>query len=259
MASLAAVLPLLLVLAAGAIAHTLALLLQQRGHPLQGMLTSAAGQLALLAALLGLGLRALAGAAPAAWLPQRAGQTLMLAAWLALLAFLLLGPWWRAPALGSVLPPLLMALVLVALPAAGAPITRGLPTPGAAQSAFGLLSALALTLATLGTATQLARLVEQRTTGVRDRSSSIIVATLAAAATLRVAQIGLIVGALIAGRHDILPWTIQETWLLTSTLLLALAAITAARHPRHAPLLAGAALTAIVVSSGLLPALNSRA
>lgn len=242
--------PLLLLLALAAAGHDLALRLFRRPFPFQRRLLAAAAQVALLAVLLGLGLRALGVNEPTAWLPLRSSQALPAAAWLALLAYLLAGAWWRSPGLGASLPLLLLPPVILGPLTHDASATHGLTVA--------TLGVLTLALAFLAGAGLLARALERRRLGASILSGRVVAGLLGAALVARTSQLGLLAYGWTIRAQGPPPWTLQATWLLTSWLVLLLAVAALARGRPQAPALALLSVSLLLFSVGVVAALGAR-
>lgn len=250
--------PLLLLLALAAAGHDLALRLFRRPFPFQRRLLAAAAQVALLAVLLGLGLRALGVNEPTAWLPLRSSQALPAAAWLALLVYLLAGAWWRSPGLGASLPLLLLPPVILGPLTHDASATHGLTVATALRPAVATLGVLTLALALLAGAGLLARALERRWLGASILPGRVVAGLLGAALVARTSQLGLLAYGWTIRAQGPPPWTLQATWLLTSWLVLLLAVAALARGRPQAPALALLSVSLLLFSVGVVAALGAR-
>lgn len=250
--------PLLLLLALAAAGHDLALRLYRRPFPTQRRLLAAAAQVALLAALLGLGLQTLGVNEPTAWLPLRSSQALPAAAWLALLAYLLAGAWWRSPGLGIGLPLLLLPPVILGPLTRAASATHGLTVATALRPAVTTLGVVTLALVLLACAGLLARALERRRLGASILSGRVVVGLLGAALIARTSQLGLLAYGWTVHGQGLPPWTLQVTWLLTSWLVLLLAVAALRRGRPQAPALALLSGTLILLSLSLVAAIGAR-
>jgi hypothetical protein len=213
-------------------------------------------QFALLAALVGASVRLLEVNDVAAWLPGGAARTIEAAGWLALLLFLVAGYWWRSPGLGVTLPLLTGALFVVADGMRGAtPSARGLALAPPLQPIYAVAAATALALAALGLAGLLARGLERRALGEALLGRRVVVGLLTGAAALQAGLLALAAAAWLARPRGAPLWTVQQTWLLASTLALLLAAEAGWRRrpalPALATLGAGLLLVSLAVVAGV--------
>ena len=251
--------PLLLLLGLGAVGHGLALRrLRVQPSAIQRHLLAATAQLALLGALLVIGLQTLGINVPDAWLPLRSVQVVQAAAWLALFIFLTAGAWWRSPGLGVSLPLLLLPLIIAADLARDASITRGLAVPMALRPAAASLTVLALALAILGCAGLFARLLEGRALGQPLLARRVVVGLLGGAVLTRTAQLGLLGYSWLTRRQGLPAWTLQDTWVLASWIVLLLAAYAVWRGRRQAPVLVLLGTTLLLLSAGVVAGLGTR-
>ena len=246
----------LALLALGAAGHGLALLALARTPALPIALSLAAlAQLALLAALVGASLRLLEVNDVAAWLPDGAVETVEAASWLALVLFLVAGYWWRSPGLGVTLPLLAGVLLAVAEAMREAPTARGLAIAAPMRPAYAVVAAAALALAALGLAGLLARGLERRSLGEALLDRRVVVGLLTGAAALQAALLALAGAAWLARPRGAPLWTVQQTWVLASTLALLLAAEAGWRRrpalPALATLGAGLLLVSLAVVAGV--------
>jgi hypothetical protein len=241
---------LAVLLALASAAHLVALLaLRQQRTRLAGGLASL-GQLLLLAAMVAAGLRALAVNEPLAWLPVQSEDLVETAAWLVLLVYLLGGYWWRSPGLGVTLPlatlPLaVLALVVLPVLTRDVLVTRGLPLALALRPAYGAAGTGALALAVLGLAGAAARWLERRALGAPCLAPRVVAGLLTAALLFQTGQLALAGYAWATRPRGAPVWTLQQTWLVATWLVLALTSLTAWRGRRGLTLLAG-------LSAGLL-------
>jgi hypothetical protein len=219
-------------------------------------LLAAVAQLLLLAALAGATVRLLAVNDITAWLPERAAETVQAAGWLALLIFLVAGYWWRSPGLGVLLPLLALAVLATGEGLRGAAgSARGLAIAAALRPVVAVVMAAALAFAALGLAGLLARALETRVLGQARFSRRAGAGLLAGAALLQTGLLALAAGGWLARPRGAPLWTVQQTWLVATWLVLLLAAEAGWRRrpvlPALAALGAGLLLVGLAVVAGV--------
>jgi hypothetical protein len=239
--------PLLALLALASAAHLLALLALGR-HRL-GLARGLAGlaQLLLLIAMAGVGLRALAVNEPSAWLPARSADVLDTAAWLALVIYLVAGAWWRSPGLGISLPVFVLLVLLLAALTRDVLVTNGLGLAVALRPVYGALGGGALALAGVGLAGWLARGLERRALGSSRLAPGVVAILLTVALLLLSGQLALAGYGWTTRPRSASPWTLQQTWLAASWVVLVLTTVTAWRGRRGLIMLAGLVVGLLVL------------
>lgn len=228
--------------------------------PLLAHLLAAVAQLLLLAALAGATMRLLAVNDIAAWLPVRAAETIQTAGWLALLVFLVAGYWWRSPGLGVLLPLLALALLVIGEELrGGAGSARGLAIAAALRPVAAAVAAAALALAALGMAGLLARALERWVLGHSRFSRRAGAGLLASAAVCQTGLLVLAAAAWLVRPRGAPVWTLQQTWLVVTWLVLLLAAEAGWRGRPALPALAALGAGLLLVGLAVVAGVGSRA
>jgi hypothetical protein len=236
---------LAVLLALASASHLVVLLALRRRRIRQATGLGGLGQILLLAAMVGVGLRALAVNEPLAWLPVQSEDVMETAAWLALLVYLLGGFWWRSPGLGVSLPLAVLVLLILPVLTRDVLVARGLLLALALRPAFGGLGTVALGLAVLGLAGATARWLERQAFGAACLAPRVVAGLLTAALLVQTAQLALAGYTWATRPRGARLWSLQQTWLVATWLVLALTTLTAWRGWRSLALLAG-------LSTGLL-------
>jgi hypothetical protein len=192
-----------------------------------------------------LGLRALGVNEPGAWLTGRSDQTLRLATWMMLLLYLLLAHWWRRPGLGLALAALLLLPLLLSELSRDVLVTRGLPLNASLRPIYLGLAVAVLALTGLALAGQLAGWATREgwSTGL-----------LLGAWLLHTGQLGL----LAIGWVMRPGWTLPQSWLVASWLLLLLALLASWRTTGRPVLLTALAGALLVLALAVVPQVVTR-
>jgi hypothetical protein len=238
-----------------ALLHGGALIGQRLGWRRARLATAALAQLVLVAVLGGLTLRLLPNSDPSSWWPSRAGDVILASAWLTVLLFLIGGFWWRSPGLGLMVPLLTLGLMTLAdLIAPAATVTRGLALELAWRPAFRVMMAGVVACTGLASAGLAARWLEHRALGQRWLGLPIIRGLITSAALLTTLLVATAGYAWFTRGQGAPLWTLQQTWLVASWLLLLIAAEAGWRQRPLLPALTTLAASLVIVSVALVAA-----
>lgn len=251
---------MILLLVAGSAGHALALLMARRRQQGWRLGAAALAQGMLLTALAGVSSRWLETNDTLGWLPTRTTDALQSAASLALALYLVAGFWWRSPGLGVTLPLGVLGLLLLADTAGSATaVTRGLPIDVAWRPAAGAALAASLALATLAVAGLVARWVEARGLGQPRLRRRVIAWQLSLAAGLLTLIVAGAAWTWLPRGRPLPTWSLQQTWLVASWIVLVVAAESAWRRHAALPALAIAAAGVLLVSLVVVAGVGLRA